>query len=132
MGSFTVEFTAHHRDESGRFVSRVHDGAVAAARQGGEVLQKMVMSAIIADGLVRTGSLLASVQVDGGGTQVRVHSGNDHAMPLETGARPHRIPNAFGWGITVWHPGNRPYRFFKTASDAFKGIFPGIVREHMP
>ena len=31
---------------------------------------------------------------------------------LEEGTKPHLIPNAFGMGITVWHPGSTKHKDF--------------------
>jgi hypothetical protein len=76
---------------------------------------------IIADGLIDTGDLLASVHQEG----TRTYVGTDHWAPLEYGARPHIIrPNikqALWWpGIDhpvaqVNHPGNREYAFMRRA-----------------
>lgn len=45
----------------------------------------------------------------------RVYVGTDHWAPQEFGAAAHDIPNAFGWGITVRHPGNAAQPFMRPA-----------------
>lgn len=52
-----------------------------------------------------------------------------HGMPQETGARAHPIPNAFGRGITVLHPGNAPQPFFRGALRKLQPRLPGMLQK---
>lgn len=80
----------------------------------GEVLQD-VRANILADGLVRTGAMLATVRQEG----TRVYIGTDHWHFIEYGTRPHLIrPNvkrALWWEELSHpishanHPGTREY-----------------------
>lgn len=45
----------------------------------------------------------------------RVWVGTDHWAPTEYGSRPHPIPNAWGRGITVAHPGTPQQSFMRPA-----------------
>lgn len=47
---------------------------------------------------------------------------------VEFGTRPHRIPNAFGWGITVWHPGTHAQPFLRPAAYRKRAIPPWAVQ----
>lgn len=46
---------------------------------------------------------------------------------VEYGTRPHDIPNAFGWGITVHHPGTRPQPYLRPAAYTKRAIPPWVV-----
>lgn len=86
------------------------------------------------DAPVRTGCLRASivkrVEVSDAGPMIRVVSDTAPCSPsrksyslyVHDGARPHNIPNAFGYGPDfgvggrfsgMFHPGNRPNPFFR-------------------
>jgi hypothetical protein len=67
-----------------------------------------------------------------GTAEADVVSDSDHAAPLEKGAVAHWIPNAFGWGVAVWHPGNAAYRFFEIGAEALAAIGGSIVARNMP
>ncbi len=62
---------------------------------------------------VDTGELMASLYVDHGAGRIGAHA--DHAAAQELGAGPHPIPNAFGRGITVEHPGNQAQPYLRPA-----------------
>lgn len=46
---------------------------------------------------------------------------------VEYGTRPHEIPNAFGWGITVHHPGTHAQPFLRPAAYRRRRIPPTAV-----
>lgn len=58
---------------------------------------------------VDTGDLYLSIDVDHGAGQLVARV--PHAAAVEMGSAPHDIPNAFGRGVTVHHPGGpaQPY-----------------------
>ena len=47
---------------------------------------------------------------------------------VEFGTRPHPIPNAFGLGITVMHPGTDPQPYLRPAAYRRRKIPPSVVR----
>lgn len=73
----------------------------------------------------RTGALKRSLKRrfirTSSGRIVEVAAHADHAKPLSSGSRPHAIPNAFGRGFTVLHPGTKPTLFLKRAAEAMSG-----------
>lgn len=46
---------------------------------------------------------------------------------VEFGTRAHDIPNAFGWGITVRHPGTEAQPFLRPAAYRRRAIPPWVV-----
>lgn len=62
---------------------------------------------------VDTGELAASGYVDHGAGRIGFRA--DHAAPVEVGASPHEIPNAWGRGITVEHPGTKAQPYLRPA-----------------
>jgi hypothetical protein len=62
---------------------------------------------------VDTGELKASGYVDHGAGVVGFRA--DHAAAVELGARAHEIPNAWGRGITVHHPGTKAQTYLRPA-----------------
>lgn len=133
MGSFQVSQRVYLRDDLGRFLAAVHEGAAAAAWELADTLAAFVIAAIAGDGLIRSGELVGSVKaVMLGATEGAAVTDSDHAAPLEFGAVPHQIPGAFGIPGGVWHPGNRAYKFFETAGQAVTAMSGEIVARHMP
>jgi len=47
---------------------------------------------------------------------------------VEYGTRPHPIPNAFGWGITVHHPGTEAQPYLRPAAYKRRRIPPWVVK----
>lgn len=62
----------------------------------------------------------------------RVVARAGHALAQEYGAGPHWIPNAFGFGITVLHPGNGPQPYLRPAIRAVQPLVPGILERAYP
>ena len=52
-----------------------------------------------------------------------------YAHGVELGNPPHAIPNAFGSGKTVWHPGNPPKSFLRKALDTVSGQLNNIFNK---
>lgn len=61
---------------------------------------------------------------------IRVAAG--HAGAQEHGAEPHWIPNAFGLGITVLHPGNPAQPYIRPAILALKRVALAIAKRYYP
>lgn len=62
---------------------------------------------------VDTGELVESVYVDHAAGRIGAHA--EHAAPVEVGSSPHEIPNAFGRGFTVEHPGSKAQPYLRPA-----------------
>jgi hypothetical protein len=135
IGDFRVRGRTYLRDdETGQFLSAAAAGANLAVEEIVGAMADIVRGAIIAMTDVRTGELQNSVDpyVTGQG-QAQVIIGAAHGAPLNMGAVAHWIPNAFGSGRAVWHPGNKPpMRFMEQAEHAMLSIAPEIVRRNMP
>lgn len=53
-----------------------------------------------------------------------------HAAAQEKGAAPHPIPNAFGTGATVMHPGNAAQPYIRPAIRGLRLKAPAILRRY--
>jgi hypothetical protein len=81
---------------------------------------------------VDTGYMKTHVVVVLDATRVRVLGAGippnkDAPVYVEYGTRPHDIPNAFGWGITVRHPGTRAQPFIRPAAYRKRPIPPWVI-----
>ena len=102
--------------------------------EAGGIVQTSIEERIQADGLVKTGALLASgrtFEAGEGAACVGFGAGLDYAPALELGAMPHSIDAknaptlAFYWeragrmfyGPHINHPGNRPYAFMRNGTE---------------
>lgn len=127
------------RDESGRFLSAVDEGATAAVH---EIADAMAGMAILF-APKRRGVLAASIE----GVQLAAHEAAaiataPHAAPQELGAGPHIIgadgellankEDDFHTHGPVLHPGNPATHFLARAARAVAPRGVGIVRKHMP
>jgi hypothetical protein len=73
---------------------------------------------LVENGSVDTGHLLNSMGVDIDSTHARIGPTADYGDFVEEGTDgPYEIPNAFGLGITVIHPGNDPKPYLAPAFD---------------
>lgn len=68
---------------------------------------------------VDTGTLRASIGVDFTEDGLAFEAGPtvEYGGFVEEGTAPHPIPDAFGWGITVEHPGTAPQPYMAPAFD---------------
>lgn len=84
---------------------------------------------------VDTGALRNSIGVDVSGLSFEAGPTVFYGDFVEQGTAPHLIPNAFGWGITVHHPGTpaEPYmgpafdRIEPVAVEAFARLGAGVL-----
>lgn len=77
-----------------------------------------VVSTAQANAPVDTGDLKGSIGVDVTGLSFEAGPTVYYGGYVEEGtAGPYPIPNAFGWGITVMHPGNTPRPYLGPAFD---------------
>lgn len=65
----------------------------------------------------------AKVVAEGAG----IPPNRDAPAYVEFGTRPHDIPNAWGMGFTVHHPGTRPQPFLRPAAYTKRRVPPSIV-----
>lgn len=68
----------------------------------------------------KTGNLRDShkpVPVNADATEAGAEATEDYAAAVHDGARAHWIPNAFGRGEAVWHPGNEPNPWLRRSVD---------------
>lgn len=140
LGDFRVRGHASLRDpESGRFMAEVDSGARAAVSELAETLADLIRTGMEEHLKQRTGKLLASVEVDRDVSRSTASAvvGEDYASPIETGSRPHWIPNAFGRGVAVWwygKPGRGAppgFRIVEQAVAMLHGVSGSIVRRNM-
>lgn len=63
---------------------------------------------------VLSGDLFLSIDVDH--DSGRLYANTDYAAAVELGSSAHEIPNAFGTGATVMHPGGPPQPYLRPAA----------------
>jgi hypothetical protein len=126
-------------DETGRFIATVNTGAAAAVDELATRLRDMAKANIRSMMRQRTRRLAASVSILHTGSQsAEVEADSDHAAPMETGSKPHWIPNAFGRGVAVFWRGEAGrggppgFQFMRKAEIALNAISDSIVRKHLP
>lgn len=71
---------------------------------------------------VDTGALKNSIGVDVEGLSFEAGPTVSYGDFVEQGTAPHLIPNAFGWGITVHHPGTPAEPYLAPAFDSVESI----------
>lgn len=134
IAELEVSLETRFRDESGRFIEEVREGASESAEELADTIAARAIVNVASRLRVRSGQLL-------GGIDSRMVSafvgeafvaGVKHAAPQEEGAGPHPIPNAFGWGITVDHPGNPAVHYMRDAGRGMAAIGMAIIRKNMP
>lgn len=130
MAEVPVTMRVYWRDPFGRFMRETDEGAAdaiqAASRQG----------AALAKGFAtrRSGAMADSIHPIGSG----MHGGwaADDSLPetepQEFGAGPHEIPNSFGWGVTLEHPGNPAVHFMKRSFDIISAKLAAMVQARLP
>lgn len=80
-----------------------------------EARAKVIGTAVAFD----TGNLVNSISTSVHGLTAEVGPTAEYGGFVEQGTDgPYPIPNAFGWGITVMHPGNAPQPYLGPAFDA--------------
>lgn len=127
-----------------RFLGELEGKTQKAAMVAAQTGAADVRARIQADGLVRTGQLLNSVQaVRRGNTASAVIVSAPHAGILEDGSPPHPINPRNPNGLLVWpashggragaapfikmHPGNRAYNFMSDSMDEMDDIIENIL-----
>lgn len=129
-----VSTEIHFRDNSGRFAAMMAARGAAAARALVEATaSEAAAKAPVGPGrrdYARRPKLSSSVEPVMTGAKVGVivvRAG--HGAAQEHGAAAHWIPNAFGSGVPVLHPGNAAQPYVRPAIISMKGAKAiGIVR----
>lgn len=113
------------------FTDKLKDNLIKAQRDTSE----RIWEHLVENSNMKTGAYIASIQIDetevegdkistfiGSDLMVTSKAGNSYNLGqlLETGTRPHAIPNAFGFGEDFgidpnFHPGMRAYNNYKNA-----------------
>lgn len=107
-----LETKVSYRDDFGRFKALIEKAEEDALTESLREIARRARRNAPKD----EGHLRASIRSRKTGPKSGiVFATDDAALPQETGARPHPIPNAFGRGITVDHPGNPATRYLHRA-----------------
>lgn len=139
LGDIAVGGETRLRDQKGRFLAAVAEGAEdAAAALADEIAGHATLLAPH-----RTGHLASTVEARHQGTVAFAIATAPHAAPQEHGAGPHDIPWSFGrdypWGYGenwgrpgAWHPGNPATNFLSLAGRAVSSYATRLVARYMP
>lgn len=100
---------------------------LAGARRGQlrltarEALPLMVVECPVGEGPPEGGVRLRdNHEIEGPDPQahsITIVNNKRYTAPVHEGSRPHAIPNAFGRGVTVMHPGNKANPWMRRALD---------------
>lgn len=137
MGSFKARTTVQYRSNLGRFASLIEHGSEGMARDMVETTARFAHEAApVGPGRKDYGrrEKLTST-IEGRMTSATagvVEATAGHALPQEMGAGPHEIPNAFGSGHPVMHPGNAPQPYIRPALARLRPLIPAMLRKHYP
>lgn len=125
MAGLEATASVQWRNEFGRFASAIEAGAERSQEEASEI------GAALAAALApkKKGTLAGSIHSNGHGFAT---GDLPEALPQEEGAAPHEIPNSFGWGITLEHPGNPAVHYMRDALKLVNSRIMGIVRGNMP
>lgn len=138
IGEIVASNEVRVRDESGRFVSALHEGAIAAAKELAEEIAALAI--VTAPGPV-SGTLMGSIEARSEGIIAWATADAPWAEVQELGGAPHDIPNSFGRGPEfgiggrfggMFHPGNPATHFLEEAGRAVSGYSLSIVAKYMP
>lgn len=134
MAGITVKTNVQFRSNLGRFAALQGRNAEGAARDMVETAADLAYeNAPVGPARKDYGrreKLTSSIEgrMTGRTTGV-VEADAGHAAAIESGAAPHEIPNAFGSGQTVMHPGNEPQPYIRPVLAQLQPYLPGILRK---
>lgn len=134
-----VSPSVYFRSDSGRFLSALDAGAAAAAMALADAIEGFAI--LYAPG-PKSGRLTASIEsVMLGAHEAAATADTPYAASQEKSAKPHDIPNSFGWGPEAgiggrfagkWHPGNPATRFLTRAAETVGPMSASIIKPFMP
>lgn len=137
MAGFDARATVQYRNRFGRFDRLIGQGTEGMARDMVETTAQFAHEgAPVGPSREDYGRReLLSGSIEGRMTSATagvVHARAGHAGPQELGAGPHIIPNAFGRGLPVLHPGNAPQPYIRPALQKLRPLIPGMLRKWFP
>lgn len=137
MAKLAFQATAQYTDRFGRFASLLDAADNAMARDMVETTARLAHEDAPVgpgrDDYGRRPKLSSDIQSRmTSATAGVVGVSGPNSASQETGAAPHPIPNAFGSGQTVMHPGNAPQPFIRPALTKLRGLIPAMLRRHYP
>lgn len=137
MAGFTAKTTVQYRNNLGRFAKLIEHGSEGMARDMVETTADFAHEGApvgpARSDYGRREKLSGSIEghmTSATAGVVKAHAG--HAGPQELGAGPHEIPNAFGSGHPVMHPGNAPQPYLRPALERLRPLIPGMLRKWYP
>lgn len=135
------------RDESGRFLEEVREGARESVEELADFIAGQAITNVATKLRTRTGALLSAIKSRAKGYVGEAYVDfaiAPHGAPQEKGARSHDIPNSFGWGHEYgfgkdrnppalhFHPGNPAVRYMAEAGQGAALVGLMILRKNMP
>lgn len=127
----------HFRDNFGRFMAACDAAGVRSAEEMGDLMERRARS-LAPSGPARKDygrrmklrPSISTRHIDLKTVAIVAKAG--HAGAIEEGAGPHMIPNAFGRGIPVLHPGNATQPYLMPAYDAVVSAWRTILDKNYP
>lgn len=96
----------------------VHERAPRVVSKVAHDIQSSAQDNLVANDSIDTGNLFNSMSTTVDGMTAEVGPTAEYGGFVEEGTDgPYPIENAFGWGITVMHPGNAPKPYLAPAFD---------------
>lgn len=137
MSGIEAEIDVRMRDRIGRFAAIIDAAGVGMAHDMVETTARFAHeNAPVGPGrkdYVRRPKLSGSIGFRMTSAKAGViEAKTGHAGPQEKGAGPHPIPNAFGMGITVMHPGNAAQPYLRPAYIQLQPLLPGMLEKWYP
>jgi precorrin-6B methylase 2 len=130
IGTITASTSIQMRDSIGRFQAILDRAAEASAR---DLTDKAVeLAKRNAERFKKSGELEASIGPVYQGKKGKVEATAPHAHSIEAGAIAHSIPNAFGRGQAVMHPGNQAQPYLEPVPKQLQPYADGILQRNYP
>lgn len=137
MAGIGIQTTVQYRNQLGRFERLCDEAGAKSARAMVDFVAREAHSAAPVGPArgdygrrPKLTSSISGVMTSSKAGVVRAET--PHAGPQEMGAGPHPIPNAFGSGQTVMHPGNGPQPYLRPAIAKLAGRTFGILKRYYP
>lgn len=137
MAGLAFQSTVQYRNRFGRFAALLDAADASMARDMVETTSRLAHEGAPVgpgrDDYGRRPKLSSDIQHQmTSATAGVVGVSGPNSASQETGAVPHPIPNAFGSGETVMHPGNSPQPFIRPALTKLQPLLPAMLRKHYP
>lgn len=137
MAGIHATTEVHLRDNFGAFIAACDAAATRSVQEamveGTRVARAMAPSGPARQDYGRRPKLKANIWGHMiSSRSARIVATPGHALPQEKSAGPHPIPNAFGRGITVQHPGNAAQPYLRPALAAIARMLPPVMKRNYP